>query len=599
MRVMKSSSPRIRTALLLGALGALSGCLDDTIPLLEASDYKIAGETGDDATGVYIHDILDNRLDQKIEPGEDSDAEKARRETYREEQVRADLQQALFARGYYEGRVTYQDDPVKPLTGSYQVEAGPLYHLSSIRIEPAAYAGFADKIKLEAGDALEAGAVLEAQAGLLALAGKGTCYFGLDVGHEVRLNEKAHTGALIFHVTAGPPAVFGDVVFAGQDTVKVSYLENLIPWKRGGCYRADRVERLRTRLMESGLFSRADVRLPEAPDADGNVAIVVDLKERAHRTVRAGLSYYTDEGAGGTLGWEHRNFLGGAEKLTTALTLSQIRQSLEAELLKPYFLRKDLTLSLNTALQHQDTDAFKEVSLNLGGSLERRFNRRLTGSLGTDFTLTRIEEEDRDTSTYGLVSFPGSLTFDNRDNKLDPHKGWAINAVARPYFDVLGESDPFLKAQVSASTYFALGTPADIVLAMRGSVGSIMGAGTANVPATERFYAGGGGTVRGFGYQEIGPQDGDTPTGGRSLVAASSEFRFKMSETLGAVAFVDAGSVSEAAVPDFDNLSVGAGVGLRYYTSFGPLRFDVAVPVTGKEDADQKYQIYLSIGQAF
>ena len=82
-------------------------------------------------------------------------------------------------------------------------------------------------------------------------------------------------------------------------------------------------------------------------------------------------------------------------------------------------------------------------------------------------------------------------------------------------------------------------------------------------------------------------------------MTASSELRFKMTETIGAVAFVDAGSVSESAVPEFSDLSVGAGVGLRYYTSFGPLRFDVAVPLTQRETLDQTYQIYLSIGQAF
>jgi len=587
---------RIRFLLLCCALGTLSGCFEDAIPFLETSEYHLNGIEDDQVTHSYLEDILENRVSQtESSSGDDAD----RRESFAEETIRTDLEKALNAKGYYDASVKYQDDTNKPRTGSYDVKAGPLYHLSSVKIKPPAYEGFLDQIGVKAGDVLDAASILAAQEALFKLAQKDTCYFGLEVHHGVVLDDARHTGSLGYTVKAGPPATFGAVSFQGQQSVEVAYLEKLIPWRMGSCYRAGRIERLRSALMESGLFSRADVKLPEGPDAEGRINIVVDLKERAQRTVQAGLSYYTDQGAGATFGWEHRNFFGQAEKVQVDLTLSQIKQSLEAELTKPFFLRKDQTLSLTTSLRHQDTDAFKEVGLDFGSGITRRFNRRLSGSLGADFNLTRIEEENEDKKVYGLVSFPGTLNFDNRDNKLDPHKGWAINGGLTPYFDVLGESNPFLKGSLGVSTYLALGTQADIVLATRGSIGSIMGASTANVPATERFYAGGGGTVRGFGYQEVGPQEDGTPTGGRSLVTASSELRFKMTETIGAVAFVDAGSVSESAVPEFSDLSVGAGVGLRYYTSFGPLRFDVAVPLTQRETLDQTYQIYLSIGQAF
>lgn len=586
----------IRLALLCCALASLSGCFDKAIPFTDQTDFRLEGAR-DPETSAYLQDILSNRARQASQDGA---ADNVRLADYRAETIRGDLLKALHAKGYYQADVDFASSG--NLAGTYHVSEGALYRISSIHIAPQGFEHFASQIGLKSGDVLDAEAVLRAQDALFRLAQKGTCYFNLDVQHAVTLNDRAHSGALTFTVTAGPPATFGDVAFTGQETVRTSHLEKLIPWKRHACYRTGRIERLRTRLLESGLFSSVDIRLPEKPGPDGTVDMIVEVKERAQKTVRAGLTYYTDEGPGATLGWEHRNFFGAAEKLSADLTLSQIQQSLDAEFLKPYFLRRDQSLSLTSSLRRQDTDAFDELALEAGGAIRRDFSRRLTGSLGTNLTLSRIEDKEKEgeKSTYGLVSVPATLALDTRDDKLNPHEGWMISGGLTPFVDVLGESNPFLKLQMSASTYYALGGAADPVLALRGGLGSILGSSASNVPATERFYAGGGGSVRGFGYQDIGPKDEDgTPTGGTSLVTASAELRFKLSDKIGAAAFVDAGSVTEKNVPDFSSLAVGAGVGLRYFTGFGPIRFDVAVPVSGKDDVDQNYQFYISIGQAF
>ena len=195
------------------------------------------------------------------------------------------------------------------------------------------------------------------------------------------------------------------------------------------------------------------------------------------------------------------------------------------------------------------------------------------------------------------MSFPNSLNFDNRDNKLDPRKGWNLKGTIEPFIDALGTSNPFLKTRLYASTYYGFGE--NTTLATRASVGTIIGAEIDNIPATERFYSGGGGSIRGFGYQKVGPVTNDEPSGGASVIEGSTELRFKLTDKIGAVTFVDAGNVSEEVTPQFSDFSIGAGVGIRYYTSFGPLRFDVATPLTNKENTDQNYQVYISIGQAF
>lgn len=581
--------------------GGVAGCFGFGLTS-EKTHYSVSGGGGDDDLYSYLDKILDDRLEEELEQSGDAGVD-ARRETYREQMIRVDLVKALQAKGYYDGKVEYEDDPEKPFTGEYRIEPGVAYTIKDIRIEPEEFAELFHSDLVTTGTILNAEDVLAAQRNLSRDIQKDHCYFALNVKNAVILDRDDQTGTIHFIVDAAAEGNFGPLTFTGPSRVKLSYLNQLVPWKEGECYRQEKIEQLRATLLESGLFVKADAILPDAPDADGSVPVQIVLQDRAHRTIRAGASYYTDEGPGISFGWEHRNFFGAAEKLSTSLNLSAIKQSLEASLLKPLFLRKDQSLSLNTALRRQDTDAFEEIGFDIGGNIIRKFNKRLTGSTGVKLSLTEITEDNNlqnESVLYGLVSLPNSLTFDNRNDALDPHRGWLLSASVTPFIDVLGESDPFLKLQLGASTYLSFDEDHRYILALRAAYGSILGAGRFDIPSTERFYAGGGGSVRGYGYQEVGPKDSDgDPLGGRSMVTGSAEMRVKFTDTIGAVAFVDAGSVSDNSFIATDDLAIGAGVGLRYYTGFGPLRFDVATPLTQKDDLDQSYQFYISIGQAF
>lgn len=580
----------------------LGSCWGGILPFGENAHYDITGAGDDAALDAYLQTILKNRLTQKLEKDDDAEMT-ARREAYRENMILADLKKAMAAKGYYDGAVEYNDDPTIPLRGRYHITAGPQYIIATRNVTPPEYESALTDGDIGVGAVLDAAETLQTQKKLYDAIAKGRCYFSLDIKNAVVLDKVSHTANLTFDVSAGAEGNFGPLLFTGQTSVKESYLAKLVPWKTGDCFRRDRIESLRAKLLESGLFVRAEVIFPDAPDENGLVPLEIQLTERAHRTVRGGLSYYTDEGLGAVFGWEHRNILGAAEKLSATLNLSALKQSLDVDLTKPYFLRQDQSLTLNTALRRQETEAYDELGVDFGAKINRNFHKRLNGSAGVNVTVTKISEDNnliRAEKTYGLLSFPGALTFDNRNDKLDPRRGWLITASAAPFLDVLGESDPFIKMQILASTYVALDDMARSVVALRAGVGSIVGGDTATVPPTERFYAGGGGTVRGYGFQEVGPKDssGD-PLGGRSIVTGSAEFRHKVTDTIGAVAFVDAGSVTEDSYPDLSSMAVGAGLGLRYYTGFGPLRFDVAVPLNEKESLDQNYQFYISIGQAF
>ncbi len=123
-----------------------------------------------------------------------------------------------------------------------------------------------------------------------------------------------------------------------------------------------------------------------------------------------------------------------------------------------------------------------------------------------------------------------------------------------------------------------------------------------DIPSNYRFFSGGGGSVRGYRYQTIGPR---TPpfgfvVGGRSLFEANVEARVKVTDTIGIVPFFDIGGAYAGSIPDFTrgDTRMSAGLGLRYYTGIGPIRLDVAFPLNPRP-GDQPVVLYVSIGQSF
>lgn len=584
-RIIPSSPIRILLGIFL--------CLLCNVPL----------STADDAIPLYSLKNLEDRpaLRDSIRTYiDDKYAELDEESLPRAQALFLDIVTSLHALGYYDAYIERVRPESRPY--SFTIYPGSLYSISSVALKrnndsvPSP-----EYLQIDKGEPLLAEPVLETQELLTDKEADTGCPYSLTVSHGVILDKNSKTGDVILNVDRGPEAEFGAVSFEGAPSVKETYLRKLVPYKQGDCWQPDRVERLQTAYLKTGLFSSADIIRPEKPEADGSVPLIVQLKERAHRSIKLGTRFYSDEGPGVTAGWRHRNFLGAAEELSVDVTLSFLLQELSTSFAKPFFLNKKNTFRANTSVAREDTDAFEETRLQVGSYIDRAFSKNSTGSAGLALEITRLKDGDEQT-TFGLVSVPTSFTQDKRDDSLNPHEGYQWNANATPYFDVLGEAEPFTTLRLGGSTYFDLGNSGfDPVIAVRAAVGSILGTGRDDIPRSKRFFTGGGGSVRGYAHQEVGPDDANgDPLGGRSVVEMSAEFRFKFTNTIGAVAFVDAGNVYENLYPDFkDGLFVGAGIGARYYTGFGPVRFDIGVPVNKRDEADSAFQIYISLGQAF
>ena len=199
-----------------------------------------------------------------------------------------------------------------------------------------------------------------------------------------------------------------------------------------------------------------------------------------------------------------------------------------------------------------------------------------------------------------LIGVPAYLKLDETDNLLNPTRGYRAQLSVMPAHTVSGPPLTFVSDLIAGSTYWDIGSEQRAILAGKLAVASLDGAPLAPLPADQRIYAGGGGSIRPYAYQLAGPLDiGNKPFGGRSSLVLNLEARIRITETIGVVPFVDAGSYYEAPVQQPGRtLLYGVGLGLRYYTGFGPLRVDLATPMH-KRTADSPIQIYISLGQAF
>jgi translocation and assembly module TamA len=523
----------------------------------------------------------------------------------RAEDDRPRLIQALQSRGFYDADVTFDiDERATPAAVTFKITTGARYLFERIALvadPPSAELRLpsTEELGLRRGGPAFSRAILDAEAALLARVKEQGFALARPRDRRAVIDQASKTMDLTLSLDPGPRVRFGPARVAGNAGVSADAIRSFLPWKRGELITPKLLEEARVDLFETNLFSSVRLQLGEQPDEDGLLPITVNVAERKHRSIEAGLRYRSDEGLGGNLGWEHRNVLGGGERLRFALDGSKLGLHLDGEGRVPNFFRRKQALVLSASLADEYTDAFDSRSIGAAAEVERDLGDRRTAALGVAFRATEVEQAG-DAESFGLISLPARFAWDRSDDLLDPTRGGRLALRNEPFADVFGQDLLFDKMLVGYSHYLKLSDQPWLVLAGRTAIGTLVGAARDNVPADERFYAGGGGSVRGFGFQLAGELDQDgNPVGGRSLLELSLELRTRFTETIGAAAFVDSGAAFEASFPDFsETMRVGVGTGLRYLSPIGPLRFDVAVPVNRRGE-DDSFQIYVSLGQAF
>ena len=434
---------------------------------------------------------------------------------------------------------------------------------------------------------------------------------------------------VLLDVDPGRRAVYGDVSVRGTTRMIPSFVAGQTGLTPGEEYDPDDLDRARDRLTRLRVFRTIRLIEDEEIGPDGMLPIEVVVDERPLRRVGVGATFSTVDGLGAETFFLHRNLFGRAERLrleaevagigTDGTDVRDFDYAFGASLVLPGRFTPDTDVTLNARAQRQVLDNYTETSVDAAAGLEHIFTPELTGRLAVAASRSRFEDDlgTRDFTALGLV---GGLTYDTRDDELDATEGFYVDADLSPYYE-FEFGNAAVRGDVEARTYLGFGDEDTVVLAGRALVGATVGGSIAETAPDRLYFAGGGGSVRGYEFQSIGvagrrPErladgtirrrpDGtivfeDIVTGGLSLIEGSLELRGRrlFGTNFGAAVFADAGIVSADQFADFGDVRIGVGAGLRYHTGLGPIRLDVAVPLDPR-DTDNGYGIYVGLGQAF
>lgn len=496
-----------------------------------------------------------------------------------------------------------------PVPVSISIDPGDVFVLGDIALQGDAADLAPARFGLIPGGNAESTAILEAEREMVRALKEEGRPLARVVSREVVADSATSELDVTFEVEAGPIAPYGETTVEGTERVDRDFTAYVAGLEPGETYSPDDLDAARERLQNLEVFNSVAVAEGEALNPDGSIPITVAVSERKHRYFGIGATISSIDGGGVEGYWGHRNLFGRAEKLRFQGSISRIGSTADfgklnynASILfeKPGVMgpASKFISSVKAAFEHPD--AYDKFSIDTRAGIRRELTRRQTVSAEVRVEWSSVTDSFSPVvpRRHLLVSIPIEYVYDGRDNRLDPTSGQRFLINVEPTRDLYSGVN-FLKMRGEASIYRALDSEDRMVVAGRMAAGSIVGAPLAAIPADRRFYSGGGGSVRGYAYQGVGPRDATgTPTGGRSFAEASVEMRIKLNDRIGLVPFVDMGTVSASTLPGFSNLQFGAGLGLRYMTGFGPLRVDAAVPLS-RRPGDPSVGIYAGIGQAF
>jgi translocation and assembly module TamA len=524
------------------------------------------------------------------------------------------LTSLLQSQGYYDAEV----EPGIALQGeiiavSLRATPGPRYRFEAVDFPGLAEAGgdaesLRSAFAVKPGDPVVASEVIAAGVALkVALGEQG--FATADVGtQDIVIDHAKATARLVLPVTPGPVARFGDIRVSGAPPFPARHVGIIARFRKGEKFERSEVDDLRRALVATGLVASVETRV--VPRDEGRVVdIDVRLDPAPMRTVAGELGYGTGEGIRVEGSWQHRNFFNPEGALTVRGVAGTQEQLASVSLRRSNFRRRDQVLTALISASNVDRKAYAARTFQLSGGIERQSNfiwqKKWTWSLGGEL----IASDERDTieatgearrRNFFIAALPASLGYDGSNDLLDPTDGFRLGGRLSPELSFQGGTFPYARAQIDASAYRRLTDR--IVGAGRIRLGTIFGAGRDDIAPSRRFYAGGGSSVRGYGYQQLGPRDVDgDPIGGRALAEFSLEARVRLKAlggNFGIVPFLDGGTLTNSPLPDVGNWQFGAGIGLRYYSSFGPIRIDVGTPLNPRS-GDSRVAVAVSLGQAF
>jgi translocation and assembly module TamA len=459
------------------------------------------------------------------------------------------------------------------------------------------------------GDPIVADVILASEANISVILPQNGYPFATVGQRDILLDGDLGVGDYTLPVETGVRSYFGQLRTEGTPTFDAEHLNILRRFKTGDLYDSRKVDDLRAALVATGLLSTVSVEAVPgegtAPDGTPYADLLVRQEAAPPRTLAASAGYGTGQGFRAEGSWTHRNLFPPEGSLTVAGLLGTQEQAASVSFARANAGRRDRNFEISLSALHSNYDAFEAYTGRLGATLAfvstPIWQKKFTWSIGAEILATSEDAFElargvRDRRIYYVAALPTQVGFDRSNDLLDPVRGYRLNLRISPEASLGSGTQFYARAILDGSYYYPVSD--GIVVAARARVGTISGIARDNLAPSRRFYGGGGGSVRGFGYQQLGPKDlNNDPIGGRSLNEFALEGRYRFGN-FGVAGFVDAGQAYESSIPKFDDLRVGVGVGGRFYTNFGPVRLDLATPLN-RRPGEAKVSVYVSIGQAF
>jgi translocation and assembly module TamA len=569
-----------------------------------------------DVPKAHILGVSDNRLRQEIERaiGTSKNPPQSRFEARRRaESAAGDVMSVLRSEGYYEALVAPDVGEGDQPQSTVSVRPGPRFTFADPQVSwvgkpPKATAQRAGKaaIGLTIGGPGRAADVLTAEGRVVAAVQKRGYADAKTQPREVTVDHDPHTVQPTFRIDAGDEVLLDGVKLNSQGRTRAAWVAGLAPWKPGAVYDPDEVAELEKRLRDTAVFDTVSVALDPKTNADGERPVDVTLVDRPKSSLELGATYSTADDSGVDGKWVRYNRLGLGDTLTYSIKVANILSQAGVELDLPNWHYPQRTLKLSTALYRDDTNAYLETGWRSSADLEQRFGRNDFRTYGVSLDLSRDDEpqlvdgnliiKQRPLAT---VSALASTSLDRSDDVLNPRRGWRFEIRAEPAVAFGDGPVAYVRTQMQISGYEPFDPNGNTVLAERLRVGDILNGSIPAIPASARFYSGGGGSIRGYGYQDVGARfPNNTPEGGISLVETSLELRQKIVGPIGGVLFADTGFLGASQTFNLKAPETGVGFGVRYNLGFAPFRADIAFPIE-RHTGDSSVQVYLSIGQSF
>jgi translocation and assembly module TamA len=583
--------------------------IDPTLPLR----YDVHLRGIDEIADTLFRTRFDTLSELQKESGEEANIAQVTRRAKADVDL---LDKLMRTRGYYNARIIYQLDAPEGsrqrLDVTLDVTPRTLYHLTDVTVEGLAVsdpreARLRALFTIKPGDPADTDKILASTEALrTGLAEDGYPFAKVDEP-VLHVDHDATAASLDLIVATGGYRRYGNISVTGDPPFDAKHVADIARFHPGDPYQQSEIVDLTRALVATGLVGSAEVKPEQAANPDA-VDLIVHLTKAPPHTIAGELGYGTGEGARAAVSWSHRNLFPPEGALTLRGVLGQEEQSASASFRRSNFHHRDRVLNAQLAFSNVNRDAYRATSVGISANLERQtniiFQKAWVWSLGTELILS----DERDLygaslaprrRTYLIGALPVSLSYDGSDDLLDPTHGFRLSGRLSPELSLQSGTFGYVRAQVDGSAYIPMTDR--LTIAGRVRLGTIVGASADRIAPTRRFYAGGGGSVRGYSYQAIGPRDlNNDPVGGRSLGELSLEarIRFGSANQFGIVPFVDAGTISSDPLPTVREMRIGAGLGVRYYSNFGPVRIDVGTPVN-PQPGDPRFGVYVSLGQAF